>query len=90
MDYLKVRCFHCKGEFELYNRNMNHDDKPPRCPHCLKMMNKTQWERLINAYYTFAEVNKNFRQYHEDRGEPLFQVELRSYYVKPEKIVIDE
>lgn len=23
MDYLKVRCFHCKGEFELYNRNMN-------------------------------------------------------------------
>lgn len=36
MDYLKVHCFHCRGEFELYNRNMNYDDKPPRCPHCLK------------------------------------------------------
>lgn len=90
MDYLKVHCFHCGGKFELYNRNMNYDDKPPRCPHCLKKMDKTQWERLIDAYYTLAEVNKNFRKYHEDRGEPLFQVELRSYYVKPEKIVIDE
>ncbi len=90
MDYLKIHCFHCKGDFELYNRNMNHDDRPPMCPHCLKRMDKTQWERLINAYFTFAEVNKDFRMYHEDRGEPLFQAELRSYYVKPEKIVIDD
>ena len=50
-------------------------------------MNGTQWERLIDAYYTFAEVNKNFRKYHDDRGEALFQVELRNYYVEPEKIV---
>ena len=90
MDYLKIHCFHCGGKFELYSRNMNHDDKPPRCPHCLKMTDKTQWKRLVDAYYTFAEVNKNFRKYHDDRGEALFQVELRSYYVKPEKIVIED
>mgnify|MGYP007003805649 FL=1 len=90
MDYLKIHCFHCGGKFELYSRNMNHDDKPPRYPHCLKMMDKTQWKRLVDAYYTFAEVNKNFRKYHDDRGEALFQVELRSYYVKPEKIVIED
>lgn len=90
MDYLKIHCFHCGGKFELYSRNMNHDDKPPRCPHCLKMMDKTQWKRLVDTYYTFAEVNKNFRKYHDDRGEALFQVELRSYYVKPEKIVIED
>jgi len=90
MDYLKVYCFHCGGKFELYSRNMNYDDKPPMCPHCLSRMDKTQWERLIDAYYTFCEVNKDFRKYHEDRGEPLFQVELRNYYVKPEKIVLDD
>ena len=90
MDYLKVRCFRCKGEFELYNRDMNYNDKPPRCPHCLKMMDKTQWERLVDAFYPFAEVNKIFRKYHDDRGEALFQVELRNYYVKPEKIVIND
>lgn len=90
MDYLKVHCFYCKGKFELYSRNMDHDERPPMCPHCLTRMDKTQWERLIDAYFTFAEVNKNFRKYHMDRAEPLFQVELRSHYVKPEKIVLDD
>lgn len=87
MDYLKVHCFHCGGDFELYAHTMDHENKPPMCPHCLKRMNGTQWERLIDAYYTFAEVNKNFRKYHDNRGEALFQVELRNYYVEPEKIV---
>lgn len=90
MDYLKVHCFHCGGKFELYSRNMNHNDKPPICPHCLAGMNKTQWERLIDAYYTISEVNNDFRKYHQDRGESLFQVELKNHYVKPEKIVLDD
>lgn len=89
MEYLKIRCYHCKGEFELYNHSMNHEEKPPMCPHCLARMNQTQWNNLVDAFFTFAEVNINFRKYHEDRGEPLFQAEVRSYYVKPEKIVLD-
>ena len=59
------------------------------CPHCLARMNEKQWERLIDAYYTFAEVNIDFRKYHDDRGEPLFQAELRNHYVKPTKIVFN-
>lgn len=90
MDYLKVHCFQCKGKFELYSRNMNHDDMPPMCPHCLTRMGKKQWERLIDAYYTFQEVNMDFSKYHEDRGEPLFQVEIRNHYVKPGKIVLND
>lgn len=78
--------------FIFINRDMSYDERPPMCPHCLIRMDKTQWERLINAYFTFAEVNKNFRKYHEDRGEPLFQVELltEKKYVKPKKIVLDD
>lgn len=87
MDYLKVHCFHCGGNFELYAHTMNHENRPPMCPHCLVRMSERQWERLIDGYFTFAEVNKNFRKYHDDRGEPLFQAELRTYYVEPEKIV---
>lgn len=90
MDYLKVHCFHCKGKFELYSRDMDYEEKPPMCPHCLARMDKTQWERLINAYYTFCEVNKDFRKYHQDRGESLFQVELRNHYVEPGRIVLDD
>ena len=89
MDYLKVKCFHCGNKFELYSHSMNHQDKSPMCPHCLARMNEKQWERLIDAYYTFAEVNINFRKYHDDRGEPLFQAELRNHYVKPTKIVFN-
>lgn len=89
MEYLKVKCHRCGNSFHLYNRDMNYEERPPMCPHCLIRMDKMQWERLIDAYFTFAEVNKNFRKYHMDRGEPLFQVELltEKKYVKPEKIV---
>lgn len=92
MEYLKVKCHRCGNSFHLYNRDMSYEEKPPMCPHCLTRMDKTQWERLIDAYFTFAEVNKNFRKYHEDRGEALFQVELltEKKYVKPEKIVLDD
>lgn len=92
MEYLNVKCYRCGNSFHLYNRDINHGEKSPMCPHCLVRMDKTQWELLINAYFTFAEVNINFRKYHMDRGEPLFQVELltEKRYVKPEKIVMDD
>lgn len=92
MEYLKVKCHRCGNSFHLYNRDMSYDERPPHCPHCLVSMDKMQWERLVDAYFTFAEVNKNFRKYHMDRGEPLFQVELltEKKYVKPEKIVLDD
>lgn len=89
MDYLKIRCFRCGGQFELYNHTMNNEEKPPICPHCLARMSKAQWDRLVDAFFTFAEVNKNFRKYHEDRGKPLFQAEIHSYYVDSEKITRD-
>lgn len=91
MEYLKVKCHRCGNCFHLYNRDMVHGEKPSYCPHCLVPMDKTQWDRLIDAYFTFAEVNKDFRKYHMDRGEPLFQVELltEEKYVDPEKIMSD-
>jgi len=92
MEYLKVKCHRCGNSFHLYNRDMSHGEKLPYCPHCLVPMDKTQWGRLIDAYFTFAEVNKDFRRYHTDRGEPLFQVELltEKKYVKPGKIMLDD
>ena len=91
MEYLKIKCHRCGNSFVLYNKDMNYSEKPPYCPHCLVRMNDKQWERLIDAYFTFSEVNKNFRKYHMDRGEPLFQAELctEENYVDPTKICID-
>lgn len=92
MDYLKLKCHQCGNSFHLYNRDIGHEGKPPYCPHCLTAMDKTQWQCLVDAYLAFAEVNSNFRRYHTDRGEPLFQVELltEKKYVDPKKIVLDD
>ena len=92
MEYLKVKCHRCGNSFHLYNRDMSYEERPPMCPHCLVRMDKIQWVRLIDAFFTLAEVNKNFCKYHMDRGEPLFQVELltEKKYVKPEKIVLND
>ena len=89
MGYLKITCHNCGGTFELYNHTMNHEDRPPRCPHCLAKMTDKQWERLVDAYFTFEEVNKNFRSKHKERGEKLFQAEFRTYYVGADDIVRD-
>jgi len=52
-------------------------------------MTDGQWKRLVNAHFTFEEVNKNFRISHEEKGTKLFQAEFKNYYVEPEKIVTD-
>lgn len=92
MEYLRVKCHRCRNSFRLYNRDTSHEENPPMCPRCLARMGKTQWERLTDAYFTFAEVNRNFRKYHTDRGEPLFQAGLlaEKKYVRPEKIVLND
>lgn len=92
MEYLKVKCHRCGNSFHLCNRDMSHEEKPHMCPHCLVRMDKTQWERLVEAYFVLAEVNKDFRRYHTDKGEPLFQAEIltEEKYVAPEDIVLTD
>ncbi len=90
MDYLKIHCHRCGGKFELYNHSMQHEDQPPRCPHCLAKMTQKQWKDLANAYLTFHDVNKNFINGHEDRGTALFQAELKVHYVSREKFCMEE
>lgn len=91
MEYLKIKCHRCGNTFDIYNSTINKQESAPHCPHCLVSMDRRQWERLIDAYLVFSEVNKNFRKYHEDRGEPLFQVQLfaEEKYVRPEDIYLE-
>lgn len=91
MEYLKIECHRCENSFDIYNSIINKQESPPHCPHCLVNMDQRQWERLIDAYLAFSEVNKNFRKYHEDRGEPLFQAQIytEEKYVKPEDVYLD-
>ena len=90
MDYLRMHCHRCGGKFELYNHSMQHEYKPPRCPHCQAQMTQKQWNDLVNAYLTFHDVNKNFIGSYEDRGTALFQAELKVHYVPRENVYVEE
>ena len=87
MGYLKIHCHNCRNTFEMYWDDIENKDKA-RCPHCLVTMNKMQWDKLVNAYFTIEEVNKGLRNGHEVHGEPLLQAEYRTRYIQPEMYYI--
>lgn len=90
MDYVKLHCFRCNADFELYNHAFHHEERPPICPHCLARMTEDQWERLRFAYLTFHDVNKKFQVDHDEKGKALFQAEIRMHYVPNENIAVED
>lgn len=88
MGYLKIQCHNCGNTFDMYWEEINSKAKI-HCPHCLAIMNKQRWDKLVDAYFTMEEVNKGLRNSHEQKREFLFQAEYRTHYVKPETYSAD-
>lgn len=88
MGYLKIHCHNCGNTFEMYWDDIENKEKV-RCPHCLATMEKRQWDKLVNAYFTTEEVNKGLRNCHEQEGMPLFQAEYRTHYVRPKVYCVE-
>lgn len=81
MCYITVKCFNCGAEYALY-----FDGEPPRtCPHCCTEMPEKAFKKLRDALFTAEEVNKDFRKAHDERGRPLFQIEIKNHYVPLDK-----
>ena len=80
MVYAKVHCYHCGADYHIYSYPL-FAEKVNSCPHCCATMPDKAYKKLGNALMTFEEVNKDLRVAHDDRGEPLFQIELRNHYV---------
>ena len=81
MCYVQVKCFHCGANYDLY-----FDSEPLNtCPHCLAEMPEKPFKKIQNAFYTVEEVNKDFRKAHDERGQRLFQIEIKNHYVPIEK-----
>lgn len=89
MGYLKIHCHNCGNDFELYAHEIERRGRM-RCPHCMALLNDKQWMKLQNAFFTIEEVNKGLRTEHEERSEPLLQVEYMSKYIKPDLYCLDE
>ena len=81
MCFIQVKCYNCGALFDLYFDS----ESSTMCPHCLAEMPKKPFKKIRNALFTAEEVNKDFRVAHDDRDDPLFQIEIRSHYVPNNK-----
>lgn len=81
MCYVSVRCFNCGATYDMYFV----EREPQICPHCLATMPDKPYKKIRDAMLTVEEVNKDFRKANNERGRPLFQIEVRNHYVPPEK-----
>lgn len=97
MGILKIKCFNCGSKYEVtpdcicpaHTMNTKHI-YPYRCPHCLAEMSQQAWDQLVDAFWTFEEVNKDLRTDREGEIENcrLFQAEYETHYVPQEKFRI--
>ncbi len=78
----RIYCFDCRATFEVYADQMGPDAPAAACPHCGAKVPETPFHKLLNAVYTLQEVEKDLLNAHDDRGEPLFSVDLRNYHTR--------
>lgn len=86
MTYVTVTCHHCKAKYSLFF--ITGKEELGICPHCAAPFPRKPYGKLYDAMRTVEEVNKDLRVAHEERGEPLFQVEMRNRYVPTNKVMI--
>lgn len=95
MGTLEIKCHNCGAVYEvtpdcIYQAETMEKKHiyPWRCPHCLRTMNKRLWDKLVNAFWTFEEVNKDLRSDNDCYYVPLMQAEYKTRFVPQEKIRI--
>lgn len=95
MGSLEIICHNCGAIYEVTPDTIIDADKlqpgvfPYRCPHCLASMNKRTWNKLVDAFWTFEEANKELREWHTGYdNHPLLQAQIKTYYVPRGKILI--
>ena len=84
--YVKATCGNCECKIELYNITLQHEQSF-RCPHCLQKINKKQWARLVNAFFTTQDLNYQTKKAHDDYGTGLFTYEFVNKQIPKEKIM---
>lgn len=95
MGTLEIKCHNCGAVYEvtpdcIYQAETMEAKHiyPWRCPHCLATMDKQLWDKLVNAFWTFEEVNKYLRSDNDCYCTPLMQAEYKTHFVPHKKIRI--
>ena len=95
MGTLEIRCHNCGAVYEVMPECVYQVDTvgqkhihPYRCPHCMAAMDVRLWDKLVNAFWTFEEVNKDLRSHSEGYEKPLFQASYKTHYVPARKFKV--
>lgn len=74
-----LTCFQCSNAFPV---NANKTPEHITCPFCQVAMADDMIKEVYDALLTVADLNYHFLKYQSDRGESLFQLNVRSQEVK--------
>ena len=95
MGTLEIKCHNCGAVYEvtadcIYQAETMEKKHiyPWRCPHCMATMDERLWDKLVNAFWTFEEVNKDLRSANDCYCMPLMQAEYKTHFVPHKKIRI--
>lgn len=95
MGTLEIKCHNCGAVNEvtpdcIYQAETMEKKHiyPWRCPHCMATMDERLWDKLVNAFWTFEEVNKDLRSANDCYCTPLMQAEYKTHFVPHKKIRI--
>lgn len=74
--YMKIHCFSCGGDWEVYERDDWKSINARTCPHCGRRINGTTWEKqVLPAFGGFADANRALEQDRSGYNAPLFKVD---------------
>ena len=96
MGSLEIICYNCGAVNVIQPDSIIPADKLPvgqypyRCPHCMAEINQHLWDKMVFAFWTLEEVNKDLRTAHDGYGDgrPLFQVQYKTHYGPQSKILV--
>lgn len=76
MAFMRIHCDVCGGTWEVYQRVSPADDQARQCPHCLSKIDRSAWERRVNALKTVDNANRVLYTDHAYNHRPLFTFDV--------------
>ena len=79
--YMKIHCFSCGGDWEVYDRDNWKSINARTCPHCGSRIDGTTWERqVLPAFGQFADANRELEKDSSGYNTPFFKVDCIASY----------
>lgn len=74
--YMKIHCYSCGGDWEVYERDNWKSTNARTCPHCGRRIDGAIWEQqVLPAFNQFADANRELEKDSSGYHTPFFKVD---------------